>query len=104
MRCFLFMLSFTATDRSTICVLEENMVPALADFINIDPSDRWAVEDMIGKHARKETITKDDVTLGYLLLSIPEKTVEVSFAGNASADLVASLKQIAESNSFKFAS
>ncbi len=104
MRCYLFMVSFTITDRSTICVLEENIKPALEEFINVDPSDRWMVEDLISRFARKEAITKDDVTVGYLLLSTSEKTVEVSFKEEGTMKIMEELKGIAEKNGFKFVS
>ena len=42
-------------------------------------SDRWMVEDLIARFARKEAVTKDDVTGGYLLHSTSAKTVEISF-------------------------
>lgn len=95
------MVSFTPTDRSTICILEENIRAALEEFINVDPSDRWMVEDLISRFARKETITKDDETLGYVLVSAPEKTVEVSMKDGYSGQ-IAELKEIVEKNNFKF--
>jgi hypothetical protein len=104
MRCFLFMVSFTSSDRSTICVLEENITLALEEFISVDPSDRWTVEDLISRFARKETITKDDVTVGYVLLSVPEKTVEVSFKEEGSDEIRKGLKGITEKQGFKFVS
>jgi len=96
------MVSFTTSDRSTICVLEENMNAALEEFISVDPSDRWTVEDLISRFARKETITQGDVTVGYVLLSIPEKTVEVSFKEGGSAEIMNGLKGITEKQGFKF--
>jgi hypothetical protein len=102
MRCFLFMISFTVTDRSTICILEENIIPAVGEFINIDPGDRWMVEDLISKYARKETITKDDVTVGYVLISIPEKTLELSLASDDGKEIRNALKEIAVKHEFKF--
>ncbi|MGC8562383.1 MAG: TA0956 family protein [Thermoplasmata archaeon] len=102
MRCFLFMISFSVTDRSTICVLEENIKPALEEFINVDPSDRWTVEDLISRYARKETITKDDVTVGYVLLSVAEKNVEVSLSEGGTESAIAELREIAEKHGFKF--
>lgn len=101
MRCYLFMVSFTVTDRSTICVLEENIKSALEEFIEVDPSDRWTVEDLISRFARKETVTKDDVTVGYVLLSAPEKTVEVSLKEDGTKDILDELKGIAEKHDFK---
>lgn len=98
------MVSLTASDRSTICVLEENIKPALEEFINVDPSDRWTVEDLISRFARKETITKDDVTVGYVLLSVPGKTVEISFKENGSDKIKEGLKGITEKQGFKFVS
>ncbi len=102
MRCYLFMVSFTVTDRSTICVLEENIKPALEEFINVDPSDRWTVEDLISRFARKETVTKDDITLGYVLLSAPEKTVEVSLKEEVTKTILEGLKETAEKHGFRF--
>jgi hypothetical protein len=96
------MISFTVTDRSTICILEENIIPAVGEFINIDPGDRWMVEDLISKYARKETITKDDVTVGYVLISIPEKTLELSLASDDGKEIRNSLKEIAVKHEFKF--
>ena len=96
------MVSFTITDRSTICVLEENIKPALEEFINVDPSDRWMVEDLIARFARKEAVTKDDVTVGYLLLSTSEKTVEISFKEEGTKKIMEELKGIAEKNGFKY--
>ncbi|MEM0133811.1 MAG: TA0956 family protein [Thermoplasmatales archaeon] len=104
MRCYLFMVSFSITDRSTICVLEENIVPALDEFINVDPSDRWTVEDLISRYARKETVTKDDDTIGYVLLSIPEKNVEVSLKEEDMKNTLEGFKEIAEKHGFKFSS
>ncbi|MGC8645818.1 MAG: TA0956 family protein [Thermoplasmata archaeon] len=103
MRCFLFMVSFTPSDRSTICVLEENVKAALNEFINVDPADRWTVEDLISRFARKETITKDDQTVGYILLSMPEKTVEVSTSAGEGSALIQSVREIAESHGYKMA-
>ena len=102
MRCYLFMISFSVTDRSTICVLEENIKPALEEFINVDPSDRWTVEDLISRYARKETVTKDDVTVGYVLLSAPEKNVEVSLKEEGTGGILDGLRDIAERHGFKF--
>lgn len=104
MRCYLFMVSFTVTDRSTICVLEENVKPALEEFINVDPTDRWTVEDLIARFARKETVTEDDVTLGYVLLSSPEKTVEISFKDEAAEGFKEEIRVIAENHGFKLVS
>jgi len=101
MRCFLFMVSFTLSDRSTICVLEENVKAALDEFINVDPSDRWTVEDLISRFARKETITKDDQTVGYVLLSMPEKTVEVNTTDGQAGTLIEDLKKIAEKHGYR---
>jgi hypothetical protein len=101
MRCFLFMVSFTLSDRSTICVLEENVKAALDEFINVDPSDRWTVEDLISRFARKETITKDDQTVGYILLSMPEKTVEVNTTDGQAGTLIEDLKKIAEKHGYR---
>ena len=101
MRCFLFMVSFTLSDRSTICVLEENVKAALDEFINVDPSDRWTVEDLISRFARKETITKDDQTVGYILLSMPEKTVEVNTTDDQAGTLIEDLKKIAEKHGYR---
>lgn len=102
MRCFLFMVSFTITDRSTICILEENIKPALEEFMDVDPSDRWMVEDLISRFARKETVTKDDVTLGYVLLSVPEKTVEVSISEGTGDSSLEGLREITEKHGFNF--
>ncbi len=96
------MVSFTIADRSTICVLEENIKPALEEFINVDPTDRWTVEDLISRFARKETVTKDDVTVGYVLLSTPEKTVEINLKQEGTKVILEELKGIAEKNGFKF--
>lgn len=96
------MIGFSVTDRSTICVLEDKIVPAVEEFMNVDSSDRWMVEDLISKFARKETVTKEDVTLGYVLLSFPEKTLEVSLSTNDSKNVVDSLKEAAAKNDFKF--
>ncbi|MCL5407840.1 MAG: TA0956 family protein [Candidatus Thermoplasmatota archaeon] len=98
------MVSFTSTDRSTICVLEENIKPALEEFIDVDPSDRWTVEDLISRYARKETVTKDDVTVGYVLLSAPEKTVEISLKEKSANGTLESLKATADKHGFKFVS
>ncbi len=102
MRCYLFMVSFTAADRSTICVLEENVRSALEEFINVDPSDRWTVEDLITRFARKEPVTKDDVTVGYVLLSIPEMSVEVSLKEGGTGDIARELRGISEKHGYKF--
>ncbi|MDA8055305.1 MAG: TA0956 family protein [Thermoplasmatales archaeon] len=104
MRCYLFMVSFTVTDRSTICVLEENIIPSLGEFINVDPSDRWTVEDLISKFARKEAVTKDDVTVGYVLLSVPERSVEVSLKEQGTKEVLHGLKELTENHGFKFVS
>ena len=98
------MVSFTSTDRSTICVLEENIKSALEEFIDVDPSDRWTVEDLISRYARKETVTKDDVTVGYVLLSAPEKTVEISLKEKETNGILESLKVTADKHGFKFVS
>jgi len=104
MRCYLFMVSFTVTDRSTICILEENIRIALEEFLNVDPSDRWMVEDLISRFARKEAVTNDDVTVGYLLLSTAEKTVEASLKEEGTKEIMEGLRAIAEKNGFKFVS
>ncbi|MCL4447098.1 MAG: TA0956 family protein [Candidatus Thermoplasmatota archaeon] len=98
------MVSFTVTDRSTICVLEENIIPSLGEFINVDPSDRWTVEDLISKFARKEAVTKDDVTVGYVLLSVPERSVEVSLKEQGTKEVLHGLKELTENHGFKFVS
>ncbi|MEM0128397.1 MAG: TA0956 family protein [Thermoplasmatales archaeon] len=101
MRCFLFMIGFTQSDRSNICVVEENVKAAVEEFINVDPSDRWTVEDLISKFGRKEAITKDDQTVGYILISIPEKTVEMSLSYDDGKGLVESLREIAGKQGYK---
>ena len=102
MRCYLFMVSFTATDRSTICVLEDKIEQALEEFIDVDPSDRWTVEELISRFARKEAVTKDDVTVGYVLLSSPERSVEVSLKEEGTGNIIGGLKEITEKHGFKF--
>lgn len=102
MRCYLFMISFTVADRSTICVIEENIRPALEEFIEVDPTDKWTLEDMITRFARKETVTKDDVTVGYILVSFPEKTVEVSMKEDGGETMLDEIRKIAEKRGFKF--
>ena len=95
------MVSLTVTDRSTICVLEENIKTALEEFIDVDPSDRWTVEELISRFARKETVTKDDVTVGYVLLSAPEKTVEISLKEEGTRSVLDGLRETAERHGFK---
>lgn len=102
MRCYLFMVSFTVADRSTICVLEENIGPALEELIEVDPTDKWTLEDLITRFARKETVTKDDVTVGYILVSVPENTVEVSMKEDGGETMLDEIRKIAEKHGFKF--
>lgn len=98
------MIGFTITDRSTICVLEDKIISAAEEFMNADSTDRWMVEDLISKYARKETVTKEDITLGYVLLSFPERTLEVSLASNEDKEISENLRGIASKNGFKFES
>ncbi|MEL9915100.1 MAG: TA0956 family protein [Thermoplasmatales archaeon] len=102
MKCFLLMISFTQSDRSSICVIEENMRAAVEEFINVDPSDRWTVEDLISRFARKEAITEEDKTVGYLLISMPEKTVEMSASSESDGTIISDIKKIVEKQGYKF--
>jgi hypothetical protein len=82
-------------------VLEENIHQALEEFIDVDPSDKWTIEELISRFARKEAVTKDDVTVGYVLVSSPEKTVEISLKEEGTKTILEGLKEIAQKHGFK---
>ncbi len=101
MRCVVFMFSLSQADRSTICVLEEKLKDAVEEFINVDPLDRWTVEDLISKYSRKEPVTAEDVTLGYVLLSLPEKVVDLSVTKDANKEIIEAIMQSANQAGFR---
>lgn len=100
MRCYIFMFSLSLLDRSTICVLEDKIAEAVEEFLNIDPQDKWTVEDLISRFSRKEPVTSDDVTVGYVSLSYPEKMVEISANKDADPEIRKAVENIAKKSGF----
>ncbi|MGC8727306.1 MAG: TA0956 family protein [Thermoplasmata archaeon] len=100
MRCYIFMFSLSLVDRSTICVLEDKIVEAVEEFLNIDPQDKWTVEELISKFSRKEPVTAEDVTVGYVSLSFPEKMIEISANKEANPEIVKMVEQNARKSGF----
>jgi len=100
MRCYIFMFSLSLVDRSTICVLEDKIMEAVEEFLNIDPQDKWTVEDLISKYSRKEPVTAEDVTVGYVSLSFPEKIIEISANKEANPEIVKMVEQKAKKLGF----
>ncbi len=100
MRCYIFMFSLSLVDRSTICVLEDKIVEAVEEFLNIDPQDKWTVEELISKFSRKEPVTAEDLTVGYVSLSFPEKMIEISANKEANPEIVKMVEQNARKSGF----
>jgi hypothetical protein len=94
------MFSLSLVDRSTICVLEDKIVEVVEEFLNIDPQDKWTVEDLISKYSRKEPVTAEDVTVGYVSLSFPEKIIEISANKEANPEIVKMVEQKAKKSGF----
>lgn len=94
------MFSLSLVDRSTICVLEDKIVEAVEEFLNIDPQDKWTVEELISKFSRKEPVTAEDVTVGYVSLSFPEKMIEISANKEANPEIVKMVEQNAKKSGF----
>ncbi len=100
MRCYIFMFSLSLLDRSTICVLEDKIAEAVEEFLNIDPQDKWTVEDLISKFSRKEPVTAEDITVGYVSLSFPEKTIEISANKEANPEIIKLVERNAKKSGF----
>ncbi len=95
MRCYIFMFSLSITDRSTICVLEDKISDAVEEFLSIDPSDKWAFEDIISRFSRNEPVTSEDVTVGYVAISFIEKTLEINVNKEADKNIAKKVEDIA---------
>ncbi|MFP3300104.1 MAG: TA0956 family protein [Thermoplasmatales archaeon] len=104
MKCYVLMLSFNPRDRSNICVLEDRIVDAVEEMIQIDPEDKWMMEEMISKFARNDPITENDKTVGYVLLSFVDKTAEIETTELADSSKAKELRKIIEENGFKIIS
>ncbi len=100
MKCYVLMLSFNPRDRSNICVLEDRVVEAVEEMIQIDPEDKWTMEELISKYARNDPITENDKTVGYILLSFVDKIAEIEVTELADKTRYNRIKEIIRAAGF----
>lgn len=104
MKCYVLMLSFNPRDRSNICVLEEKIYNAVEEFIQIDPEDKWSMEELISKYARNDPITENDKTVGYILLSFGDRVAEIEITELADRNIYEKLIEIMKKGGFEVTS